>query len=125
MYLTQIELEVMQTFWKCNKSLSLSELIEYSPQKKWKNRSSFSIINGLMKKGLLIEDGYTHSGKTIARTFKPTISYTEFMIDQYDMFDGKISVPKLFAHLLGNCTIDSNDIKELENIIRIKKESLN
>ncbi len=125
MYLTQSEMEVMKTFWQCNRPMTLNDLIEANTNKSWKDRSGFSLIKNLIKKGLLREDGFVHSGKTIARTFIPTISFTDFMIDQLSSYDGKIAVPKLFAHLLGDYHIDSNDISELDKIIADKKRELN
>ena len=125
MYLTQSEMEIMQAFWQGEESMSLNDLIEASPNRCWKDRSGFSIINSLIKKGLLKEDGYIHSGKTIARTFSPIVSGTEFMIDQLKAFDGKIEVPKLVSHLLGEENIEVKDIKELDKLIAEKKKELN
>ncbi|MCR5777722.1 MAG: BlaI/MecI/CopY family transcriptional regulator [Lachnospiraceae bacterium] len=124
MYLTKSEMEIMQTFWKNEGALSLNELIEASPNRCWKDRSGFSIIKSLLKKGLLKEDGFVHSGKTIARTFSPNISCTDFMIGQLDEYDGNINFSKLFARLLGNDKIRTNDINELDMLISKKKKEL-
>lgn len=44
----------------------------------WKERSIFAIINSLMKKGCIKEDGMVRAGKTYARTFAPAMSRAEF-----------------------------------------------
>lgn len=124
MYLTQSEMEIMQAFWQGNDAMTLSDLIEASPNRCWKDRSGFSIINSLIKKGLLKENGFVHSGKTIARTFSPIVSGTEFMIDQLNAFGGKIEVPQLVSHLLGEGNIEAKDIRELDKLIAEKKKEL-
>lgn len=124
MYLTQSEMEIMHAFWQEDRSMSLNDLILASPDRCWKDRSGFSIINSLITKGLLKEDGYVHSGKTIARTFSPVISYTDFMIGQLNSFEGKIAVPQLVSHLLGEGDVDARDIKELDRMISDKKKEL-
>ena len=124
MYLTQIEMEMMQVFWSMDKPLSLSELIAASPERTWKDRSGFSIINSLIKKGFLKEEGYTHSGKTIARTFVPVIGYTEYISDQISESKAKMKIADLFASILGNEAIDAQAIKELDKLIEKKKKEL-
>ncbi len=124
MYLTQSEMEIMQTFWQRDEAMTLSDLIEASPDRCWKDRSGFSIINSLIKKGLLKEDGYAHSGKTIARTFSPLMSGTEFMIDQLNAYGGKIEVPQLVSHLLGEGNLGTDEIRELDRLISDKKKEL-
>ncbi len=124
MYLTQTEMEIMQTFWKANRPLTLSELIEESPNKTWKDRSGFSIISHLMEKGLLREEGFVHSGKTIARTFEPSISCTEYMVSQWGEYSGNIKFSQLFAGLLGNKKMEPDDIRELDKLIAKRKKDL-
>ena len=124
MYLTQSEMEIMQAYWKYNKPMSLSELIEVSPNRTWKDRSGFSIINNLIKKGFLKEESYIHSGKTIARTFAPIISCTEYMISQWGDYSGNIKFSQLFAGLLGNKKMEPDDIRELDKLIAKNKKDL-
>ncbi|SEL14544.1 Predicted transcriptional regulator [Butyrivibrio sp. ob235] len=124
MYLTQSEMEIMQAFWKCDRSMSLSELKEVSPNRTWKDRSVFSMINNLIKKGFLKEDSFVHSGKTIARTFAPIISCTEYMISQFGEYSDKIDYTQLLTGLLGDKDIDPNDIDELDKLISMKKREL-
>ena len=124
MYLTYSELEIMQAFWQRGEAMSLNELVEASPNRTWKDRSGFSIINSLIKKGLLKEDGFVHSGKTIARTFVPVVGATDFMIDQLDAYSGKIELSQLVAHLLGRDNVKEKDIKELDKLISEKKKEL-
>ena len=124
MYLTQSEMEIMQAYWKSDKPMSLSELIEASPDRTWKDRSGFSIINNLIKKGFLKEESFVHSGKTIARTFAPVTTCTEYMISQWGEFSGKIDYSKLLAGLLGEEKIESNEINELNKLISKKEKEL-
>lgn len=45
----------MDVLWASGQPLSLSALIRQSPQRSWKDRSAFSILNGLLKRGLIYE----------------------------------------------------------------------
>lgn len=122
MHLTQSEMEIMQAYWKYNKPMSLNELIEVSPNRTWKDRSGFSIINNLIKKGFLKEESYIHSGKTIARTFTPIVGCTEYMISQWEDYSENIKFSQLFAGLLGNKKMKAEDINELDKLIAKKKK---
>ena len=124
MYLTKSEMEVMQVFWKYTHPLTLNELIDASTERSWKDRSGFSIIKNLISKGLIREEGFIHSGKTIARTFSATCSYTDFVIEELKMYEGKIEFRQLFSHLLGDYNIEEDEITALDKIIKEKKREL-
>ncbi|SDB67674.1 MULTISPECIES: BlaI/MecI/CopY family transcriptional regulator [unclassified Butyrivibrio] len=124
MYLTQSEMEIMQAYWTAEKEMSLAELIEASPNRCWKDRSGFSIINSLIKKGLLKEVGYTHSGKTIARTFAPEVSCTEYMMEELMQYEGKISLPQLVSGIIGTGKVDADEIEELDRLVKEKKKEI-
>lgn len=124
MRLSNSESEVMETLWASEEPLSLSELIRRSPQRSWKDRSAFSILNSLLKKGLICEAGFTHSGKTIARTFAPTMSYPEFAARQLAGQDYQPPIPSLVSALLDHAEITEETLAELEALIEKKREGL-
>ena len=71
----------MAVFWNSNEAMPQAEIIkkaEESGTRNWKERSIFSIINNLLAKGLIREDGFVRSGKTYARTFAATMSRPEY-----------------------------------------------
>ena len=59
--------------------MAQTEVIHTCEDRKWKERSIFSMLNSLMAKGVLREVGFVRSGKTYARTFEPAISHAEYL----------------------------------------------
>lgn len=71
----------MKAFWNGKKPLCQQDIIDHVKENGdlfWKERSIFAIINSLMKKGCIKEDGMVRAGKTYARTFAPAMSRAEF-----------------------------------------------
>lgn len=124
MHLTKNEQEIMEALWSEARPLALSDLIAASPQRGWKDRSAFSILNNLLKKGLIREVGFVHSGKTIARTFEPTLSYADFLATQVSDKKCKPTLTTLFAALLDKEDVTPGTLRELEKILAEKKAGL-
>lgn len=124
MYLTKNEQEIMEVFWGEASPLALSNLIAASPLRGWKDRSAFSILNNLLKKGLIREAGFIHSGKTIARTFEPTLSYANFLATQVAEKKSTPVLTTLFAALLDKEDVTPDTLRELEGILAEKKAGL-
>lgn len=71
----------MKAFWNSKKPLCQQDILDHVKENGdlfWKERSIFAIINSLMKKGCIKEDGMVRAGKTYARTFAPAMSRAEF-----------------------------------------------
>ena len=77
MHLTKSEQQIMEIFWQADHPMAQTEVIHTCEDRKWKERSIFSMLNSLMAKGVLREVGFVRSGKTYARTFEPAISHAE------------------------------------------------
>jgi predicted transcriptional regulator len=80
-HLTPAEETVMKAFWNSKKPLCQQDILDHVKENGdlfWKERSIFAIINSLMKKGCIKEDGMVRAGKTYARTFAPAMSRAEF-----------------------------------------------
>ncbi len=80
-HLTPSERAIMDILWHEKSSMSQSAIIDKAKESgtmAWKERSIFSMINSLLEKGIIEEDSFIRSGKTYARTFKPTTSRAEF-----------------------------------------------
>ena len=71
MHLTKSEQQIMEIFWKADHAMAQTEVVSTCVERKWKERSIFSMLNSLMEKGVLREVGFVRSGKTYARTFEP------------------------------------------------------
>lgn len=79
MHLTKSEQQIMEIFWQADHPMAQTEVIHTCEDRKWKERSIFSMLNSLMAKGVLREVGFVRSGKTYARTFEPAISHAEYL----------------------------------------------
>ena len=69
----------MEIFWKADHAMAQTEVVSTCVERKWKERSIFSMLNSLMEKGVLREVGFVRSGKTYARTFEPAMSHAEYL----------------------------------------------
>lgn len=79
MHLTKSEQQIMEIFWKADHAMAQTEVVSTCVERKWKERSIFSMLNSLMEKGVLREVGFVRSGKTYARTFEPAMSHAEYL----------------------------------------------
>lgn len=80
-HLTPAEESVMNTLWNSGSAMPLIEVVNVAQKDSsvsWKPRSLFSIVNSLMGKGFIKEEGFVRSGKTYARTFAPAMSRPAF-----------------------------------------------
>ena len=73
MHLTKSEQQIMEIFWQADHAMAQTEVVSTCVDRKWKERSIFSMLNSLMEKGVLREVGFVRSGKTYARTFEPAM----------------------------------------------------
>ena len=73
MHLTKSEQQIMEIFWQADHAMAQTEVVKTCVDRKWKERSIFSMLNSLMEKGVLREVGFVRSGKTYARTFEPAM----------------------------------------------------
>ena len=79
MHLTKSEQQIMEIFWQADHAMAQTEVVKTCVDRKWKERSIFSMLNCLMEKGVLREVGFVRSGKTYARTFEPAMSHAEYL----------------------------------------------
>lgn len=79
MHLTKSEQQIMEIFWRADHAMAQTEVVKTCVDRKWKERSIFSMLNSLMEKGVLREVGFVRSGKTYARTFEPAMSHAEYL----------------------------------------------
>lgn len=124
MRLRQSETEIMEALWSSGEPMSSAALIEAIPERKWKGRSIFAILDGLLKKELIYEAGFVRRGKTIARTFAPTMTYPEFVAKQVAGSPYKPSLPSLMSAFLGEGDVTEETLTQLEELIAQRKTEL-
>ena len=76
--LTKKELEMMTVLWESESALTASEILKASTDRTWKDKSLHILINSLLKKNLIVVDGFKKMEKVYARSFKPAISQTDY-----------------------------------------------
>lgn len=120
------ELEIMDVIWKAGRPLSKAEIIELSPNKGWKDKSVYILLNSLLKKGAIKEDGFVKNQTNYGRTFVATMSENEYMMIQINAMKNKInlSLPELMLYMIDKET-EFSIIQELEQIINDKMNDIN
>lgn len=80
-HLTPSESAVMLILWKSKVPMTQAQIIDTAKTSEtltWKERSIFSMINALLEKGMIKEDGMVRAGKTYARTFVASMTKAEY-----------------------------------------------
>lgn len=124
MYLRESEGQIMDALWSCGQPLSSAALLDAIPQRKWKERSIFAILDGLLKKELIYEAGFVRRGKTIARTFAPTMTYAEFIAKQVAQTPYRPSLCVMMSAFLGAEKVTKSTLDELDALIAQRKTEL-
>ena len=80
-HLTSAEECVLRILWQSSEALTQQQIVDTAKETgvlTWKPRSIFSLLNGLMAKGLVESESFVRSGKTFARTFRATVTRPEY-----------------------------------------------
>lgn len=80
--ITPSEYEVLEVIWSTEKEMTASEIVEISKNKTWKSSSVHLLMASLLKKDLVEISGFKKTTKNFARTFKPSISKSDFIINE-------------------------------------------
>ena len=118
MHLTKSEQQIMEIFWQADHPMAQTEVINTCVDRKWKERSIFSMLNSLMAKGVLQEVGFVRSGKTYARTFEPAVSHAEYLASVIADQLPANQFPALLAALLQHVEVTPAIQKELRAAVR-------
>lgn len=121
MHLTKSEREVMEVFWSVGESLSQTELLAYAKDRSWKDRSVYILLNGLLSKGALREDGFVRSGKTFARRFAPTLTYEDYCALEIASFKRRPDPSALLSAFLGQSKLTDEELDRLEQLVAQKR----
>lgn len=124
MRLRESEAEIMDALWSSGEAMSSAALLEAIPERTWKERSIFAILDGLLKKGLIYEAGFVRRGKTIARTFAPTMTYPDFLAKEANSVSHKPTLSALVSAFLNSADVTEQTLSELEEIIAKRKDEL-
>lgn len=118
MHLTKSEQQIMEILWQADHPMAQTEVVTTCVDRKWKERSIFSMLNSLMEKGVLREVGFVRSGKTYARTFEPAMSHAEYLAEVVAQQLPMEQFPELLAAMLKKVEMTPALQKELRAVVR-------
>ena len=78
--LTKSEREIMTLLWHVDKPLTASEIIDLSTEKTWKDSYIHLLINSLLEKEMIRDEGFAKTTKNYARTFVAAVSEEEYAV---------------------------------------------
>ena len=125
---TVSELSILRLLWEEKIALSGSEILERLPKLNLFSTSIYTILDGMVDKGVLKVDGKIRRGKRFARTFVPTMSQEDFAalqvvkltpnVPKYDRLVG------LFTALVKHDGIDEETLSSLEDFLQKQRKEL-
>ena len=124
MVLTKSELQIMDVFWDSDKPLSRSDLLDHSEGKTWKDSSVHILLNGLLAKGAIKEEGLIKRSKTYGRTFIPSMTREEYFATTIFSHPHKPCFAGLMRALLERKDITAEEILQIEALVAAKKRQL-
>ena len=117
MYLTKIEIEIMDVLWQEKRPLSRGEILNLSEGKTWMDSSIHILLNSLLKKGALREAGFVKCGKTCGRTYEAALSCEEYYVSTLESTRQKPDIARLFAAYIEKNGIDQETRSKMQEIL--------
>ncbi len=124
MKLTKSELEIMNVLWNAERPLTRSDILSLSEGKSWKDNSIHILLNGLLKKEAIREDGFARSGKVWGRLYAPNISIDEYYEENVFSQSNLETVPRLFSALLNRSDLTPEILDQMRGILDEKAAKL-
>lgn len=121
-HITKSELEILGVLWKADRPLSRSDILELSSNKTWKDNSIHILLNGMLKKRVIKESGFTRSGKVWGRLYAPAITVEEYYADQFQA-TAQPDLVLLFEALL-KMKADKDTLEKLQAMLDEAKAKL-
>ncbi|MVX65341.1 CopY/TcrY family copper transport repressor [Clostridium chromiireducens] len=118
--ISEAEWEVMKLLWKKNSLTSEKIIASLSEYNDWSDQTIKTFITRLIKKGAI---GYEKTGRVY--NYYPLVSEDECVKSENEFFLKKVyngALNMLFTKFLEEENLSINEIEELENILKDKKE---
>ncbi|MGF1995902.1 transcriptional regulator, BlaI/MecI/CopY family protein [Enterococcus casseliflavus] len=116
--LSKSEHQVLYCFYDINQPVTKQELLEKVPG--LNKNTTAAVIRSLLNKGYLEVGEIRYSRTVLARAYRPSVPFLDFIKDEY----GADVVEKLVKHAISSLE-DKEKIPHLLNIITKRKNSLN
>ncbi|MDT2688264.1 BlaI/MecI/CopY family transcriptional regulator [Enterococcus gallinarum] len=116
--LTKAEYQVIYYFYELNQALTKHELLERLPI--LNQNTTAAVISSLLNKGYLTVAEIKYSQNVLARAYRPSISYVDFIKDEY----GEVAVEKLVNHVVSSLNT-KQQTEYFLNLIKERKNAIN
>ena len=123
MDLTRSELEIMNVIWAAGRPLTRGEILDQSVDKTWKDNSIHILLNRLLAKGAVRENGFARSGKSYGRLYEATFTGAEYYAQTLFAAEGA-RVDMLFDALLTGASLTTEQIDGFIEKLEEKKKEL-
>jgi len=98
MKLTDIELEVMNVFWKSEVPMTASDIIAASPNRTWKETSIHVILKTLQTKNAVAVDHYVPTTGRAAKAYRGSVTKAQYVASQAIELD--VAIPDLLQAIV-------------------------
>ena len=123
MELTKSELEIMNVIWRADRPLTRGEILEKSVDKTWKDNSIHILLNRLLAKGAVVENGFARSGKSYGRLYEAAISGEDYYAENL-FAHGNGQIDMLFDALINGAELTGEQIDTYISKLEEKKRAL-
>ena len=124
MKLTKCELEIMNVLWRENRPLSRGDILALSTDKTWKDNSIHILLNGLLRKNAIHEDGFARSGKVWGRLYAASIPMDAYYAENVFAKSEQSAIPQLFSAMLQRPDVTPELIGELRTMLDAREKEL-
>ena len=124
MKLTKSELEIMSVLWKAERPLSRAEILHLSKDKTWKDNSIHILLNGMLRKNAIKEDGFARSGKVWGRLYAPAVGIGEYYRENLFQPGGEDAYPLLLTAMVDDENLSPETMDKLEEVLRKRREKM-
>lgn len=126
-FLTEREMDVMRILWESKNPLVASDITKINES--LSNNTVQAVVRKLLEKGYIKVADIVYSGTVLTRSYTPTISKKELMVQQFVSQFRKeevdVPIPGLVATLLKHEKNEKEVIEQLEELLEERKKSLN
>lgn len=121
LHVTKSEMEILSTLWKAGMPLSRGDILEMSTDKTWKDNSVHILLNSMLKKGVIREDGFIRCGRVWGRLYAPVFTVEEYYAEQFRKL-AKPSLVNLMTILVDREIVSPAEIERLQAGLRLLQE---
>ena len=116
--LSKSEYQILYYFYEFNQALTKHELLERLPE--LNQNTTAAVIRSLLNKGYLKVEEIKYSQNVLARAYRPSIPFINFIKEEY----GEVAVEKLVNHAV-NSLKTKKQTEYFSNLIIERKNAIN